>query len=222
MKLLSIILLLFLSFSQLLAQVNIKTGDTLTIIKSNKYYSCEINYINFYNNGKNIKMLNDSINGYTSYLKNALENDLDDDIKSEMDSGFIAGKYILIVNTKYNILQNGTISIFFEIYYYTLGAHGNVFYKSLHYSTTNNEFIQLPEIANINGQDDLDDFNILLLKYFDNKDSCFSSKPKIETENYNMFYVDDKNLTIVFPAYELGSYACGAAFIKIPLYELKK
>ena len=214
-------LLIIISFN-VSSQRKVNCSDTLIDKTSNKYYSSEINYFIFYSDKNSITKLNDSINSFINGQKVAIKDDLDDNIKAEMDSGFISGKYMQIINTDYHILDNGIVSCFFEVYYYTLGAHGNTSYFSIHYNTLNNKFIEFSNIAKINGQDDLDNFNLLLKKYFVNTDSCYSSEPKLETENYNSYFIDDDFITIVFPAYELGAYACGAAFVKIPIKELKK
>ena len=219
MKTASIFLLLLITCFNSYTQNNITSGDTITYISNNKYYSTEINYNIFFRSDDSIQLLNDSINSFIDKQKLVIQNDVED-IKAEMDSGFITGKYIQIINTNYHILKNGLISCFFEVYYYTLGAHGNTSYFSIHYNTNTDKFVEFYEIAKINGQDDLDNFNLLLKQYFKNSDSCYSSKPELITENYNAFFVDDDFITLVFPAYELGSYACGAAFVKIPIKEL--
>lgn len=217
-----ILLCLLLASISLFSQNNISVSDTIKYHEDNNYYSIEFSYVNFFDGKKEIKELNESINNYFNSYKKEFSEALDEDIKAEMDSGFITGRYTTIVNTQYFILENGIISVFLEVYYYTLGAHGNINFSSFHYDTKTNKFIGIGDIANIKDQEGLDKFNDLLKTHFINTDNCFDITPNIEAMNYNMFYLDNENITIVFPPYALGSYACGVAEVKIPFSDLKK
>ena len=220
-KILLISVLFFITINSF-SQKGITKGDTIKVELNTNYYNLYFEYFNFYKNGTAIKQLNDSINDFFNLYKKEFISEIDEDIKAEMNEDDFAGIFHTSVVTNNNILKNGIISVFIEISYYTLGAHGNIAYYSFNYDTNNNKFINLADIANINKQSDLDEFNLLLNKYFENLDNCFDTKPNIKTKDYNIFYINDDYLTVVFPPYVFGSYACGTAEVKIPLKELKK
>ena len=213
---------LFILNISLFSQSNIAAGEVINFNEDNNYCSIEFSYFNFFDGDKEIKELNTAINNFFETYKKEFRGLIDEDIKFEMDSGFIAGKYATTVTTRYFILKSGIISVFFDVSYYTLGAHGNINFISYHYDTKTDKFVDIGTIANIKGQDDLDRFNDLLKRYFINTDGCFDITPNIETIDYNMFYVDNEYITVVFPPYTLGSYSCGVAEIKIPLNDLSK
>ena len=198
------------------------TTETKKLNKETNYLTIEYLYYNFFNNGKEIKQLNDSINEFFSSYTKEFTSLLDDDIKAEMDSGFISGKYYSDIVMKYYVLKNGYISIFLTISYYTLGAHGNVSFYTYHYDTKNNKFISFADVANLKGQDDLDNFNSIMQKNFKNEDNCFNEQPFVYNPEMRSYYFDDDTITVVFAPYVLGPYACGVAEINIAFKELKK
>ena len=205
------------TFSQNQISINTKKMHNETL-----YSTIEYSYFNFFNNGKEIKQLNDSINNFFNSYTKEFTSLIDDDIKAEMDSGFIAGKFYSNIEMEYNILKNGYLSIFLTISYYTLGAHGNVSFYSYHYDTKEKEFLSFEDVAKINGQDDLDNFNTVMQKHFLNENNCFEEKPFVNNPGFRSYYFDDDTITVVFAPYVLGSYACGTADIKIPFKELKE
>ena len=184
-----------------------------------KYYKVSYNSVLFKKNEEPITLINDSIDKFIKFEIKTFINSIDDDIKELIDSNEISGKYQLNIIAEYYITTFGYISTIMELNHYTLGAHGSSVYKSINFDIINNKFVNLSELCDISDKNKLDKFNGLLEKYFVNKDSCFSEKPKID-KDFNTFTIQEDSIAIYFAPYELGAYACGSAEILIPINEL--
>jgi len=184
-----------------------------------KYYKITYNSVIFKKNEEPISIINDSINRFIKLEIKTFINSIDDDIKELIDSNDISGKYELNIITNHYITTYGYISTIIELNHYTLGAHGSSVFKSINFDIINNKFVNLHELSDITNKNKLEKFNNLLNKYFVNKDSCFSVRPKID-KDFNIFTIQEDSIAIYFASYELGAYACGSAKIMIPIKEL--
>ena len=184
-----------------------------------KYYLITYNSVIFKKNEEPINIINDSIDKFIKLEIKTFINSIDDDIKGLIDNNETSGKYELNIITDHYITTYGFISTIIELNHYTLGAHGNSIYKSINYDIINNKFVNLSELSHLTDRNKLEQFNILLNKYFINNDSCFTDKPKID-ENFNIFTIQEDSIALYFAPYELGAYACGSAEITIPINEL--
>lgn len=193
-------------------QINQKTIET-------KYYKIDYNSVVFKKNSNPINIVNDSVNNFINSEIKAFTKSIDIDIKEIIDSNEINAKYELNINTNNYITTFGYVSIVFEIYSYTLGAHGNSTFKSINYDIINNKFVSLNDISKIEDKINLGKFNSLLNKYFVNTDSCFTKKPSIK-KDFNTFSIQEDSIVVYFAPCELGAYACGSSKVYIPIKEL--
>ena len=216
--------LILISFLGILSCSNnnkneIAADEILEKTIESKYYLITYNSVIFKKNEEPISIINDSIDKFIKLEIKTFINSIDDDIKGLIDNNETSGKYELNIITDHYITTYGYISTIIELNHYTLGAHGNSVFKSINYDIINNKFVNLSELGHLDEKDKLEQFNILLNKYFINKDSCFTDKPKID-ENFNIFTIQEDSIAVYFAPYELGAYACGSAEITIPINEL--
>ena len=218
-----IYLLILISFLGIISCSNnkneIAADEIIEKTIESKYYKISYNSVIFKKNEEPIDVINDSINKFIKSEINAFINSIDNDIKELIDNNNISGKYELNIITDHYITTYGFISTIIELNHYTLGAHGNSVFKSINFDIINNKFINLTSLGHLNDNNKLKQFNLLLNKYFINKDSCFSDKPKIDS-TFNIFTIQEDSITIYFSPYQLGAYACGSAEIMIPINEL--
>jgi len=184
-----------------------------------KYYKITYSSVIYKNNGEPISIINDSIDNFIKSEIKIFTKSIDKDIKDLISSNETSGKYELNIITDHFITTYGYISTIIELNHYTLGAHGNSVYKSINFDIKNSKFINLSDITNIKNDIELNKINVLLNKYFLNKDSCFTEKPSI-SRDFNTFTIQEDSIAFYFAPYELGAYACGSTEILIPINEL--
>jgi len=198
-------------------EITVNNINTNTI--ETKYYKINYTSITFKINNDTILKINDTINTFINNEISEFTNSIDNDIKELIDSDNVSGKYELNINTEYYITTYGFISVIFNLNYYTLGAHGNTYFKSINYDVKNERIVNLTDIVDLSNKNKLDTVNKLLSIYFLNKDSCFSEQPKI-TKEFNIFTIQEDSISVYYAPYELGAYSCGSAIIQIPINKL--
>jgi len=216
---------LFLSIFALLSCSNNNTKGEIAADEihektiENKYVKITYNSVVFKKDDVPISIINDTVDNFIKLEIKEFRESIDKDIKELIDSGETSGKYELNIITEHYITTYGFISVIIEMNHYTLGAHGNSTFKSINYDVINKKFINLTELGHFEKKEELERFNSLLEKYFIDKDSCFSDKPKID-KDFNTFTIQEDSISVYFAPYELGAYACGTAEILIPISEL--
>lgn len=119
----------------------------------------------------------------------------------------------------------GTISYVYSIYLDTLGAHPNAFYRTFVFDakigsqlTLANLF--LPKTTYLSRLSTLSREKLTesLGEFADADYIKDGTKP--ETDSFQSFSIDDTNLILTFPPYQVAPYAAGTQTVTIPLTEL--
>lgn len=131
-----------------------------------------------------------------------------------------SGKYELM--NRYEVLDttNQLISLKFETYSFTLGAHGSTAINTYNFNLAAGKKLLLDDVVNLSVDGNLEQFNKLLVENFENAYDCFTEEPKVDSK-YEKFAISPDYLIVYFEAYELGPYACGIAKVMISIDELK-
>ncbi len=183
--------------------------------KDDNNYTLEINYIN-----TNIQVLDNKIKSYTLEKKNEFlkivkeleEKDITYDFKIDMES------------TEYdNIIYTHVL-----VYSYTGGAHYQREDKTFIYDKTENKFLNITDF--LNSDNDFNKLSIIvrniIYQYEENGKIQVEDKEwvnegtKANLENYQHFYLNDLGLTILFPPYQVASWANGEIKITIPFKDI--
>ncbi len=193
-------------------------------VQDTLYYTIDYQYPFF-------KSENEKLSGKLNKLNNRIKNFLDHaeitfwgvDAKGTIKiirESEASGKYELI--NRYEILDttNQLISLKFETYSFTLGAHGFTTINTYNFNPETGKTLSFTDIVELSSDTNLEKFNGLLLANFTNPYDCFNEVPKVDSK-YEKFTINPDHLIIYFEAYELGPYACGMAEIMISIDELK-
>ena len=194
-------------------------------VQDTLYYTIDYQYPFF-------KSKNDRLSGKLNKLNERIKYFLDNaeitfwgvdakgaiNIKQESEA---SGKYELM--NRYEILDttNQLISLKFETYSFTLGAHGSTSINTYNFNPETENTLSFTDIVELSSDTNLEKFNGLLLANFKNPYNCFTEGPKVDSK-YEKFAISPNYLIIYFEAYELGPYACGMAEIMISIDELKE
>lgn len=115
------------------------------------------------------------------------------------------------------------ISILMTGSQYTGGAHPNSMYYSILYDTYGGSVLEINDIFNKNS-DYLNKLSNIVIDELVKRD--ISDAEWIEDgagpkkDNYEVFYVRNGALYLIFPPYQVASYVAGAQTVRIPLSEL--
>lgn len=125
-----------------------------------------------------------------------------------------------IFNVTYN--QNCAISLYFDSYQYTGGAHGSTVRKSDSWNIAGSSPIRLHDLFPMT--DDVDNYIIDTItkqirdentsgdsQYFDNYEELVR-----ENFNPNSFYLNDEGITIYYQQYDIAPYSSGIPEFLIP------
>lgn len=133
------------------------------------------------------------------------------------------------VKSTLKITQNVTrntkdiVSFITEQYIYMGGAHGNTAWypKTVYVTDENPHELTLEELFDDDGyMEKLNGIINTMVKENSDKYSELWAKPEITEQNQNRFYIQDDNLVIFFPPYELSYYAKGFIEFPIPLSDI--
>ncbi|KND46963.1 MAG: hypothetical protein AB199_00845 [Parcubacteria bacterium C7867-004] len=122
-------------------------------------------------------------------------------------------------------VSTSTISYVYYLYLDTLGAHSNSFYRTFTFDSVSGKELGLGDLflpkapylgristaARIQLEADLGEFA--------DKD-YIADGTKPELESFENFWIEEGNLVIVFPPYQVASYAAGPQAVSIPLTDL--
>jgi len=135
-------------------------------------------------------------------------------------------KYDLQINY-YSAVSPHTVSYIFESYSYTLGAHGNTFYRTFTFDINTGKELLLVDLFAANAAY-LDTLSVtsrdMLLKNIDenlyNADFAIDGTTPIN-KSFANFFLDPTSLVIIFPPYAVAPYAAGTQTLAIPRTELQ-
>jgi hypothetical protein len=119
-----------------------------------------------------------------------------------------------------------TVSYIFTIYEDTLGAHGNTFFKTFTFSTKDGTELSLSDLF-FTGARYLDTLSLTSrskLPDIMGKDATnarmLSDGTTPDEKNFSSFFLDNRELVILFAPYQVAPYAAGPQTLRIPLSEL--
>jgi len=164
-----------------------------------------------------------------TFKKNAnLDNLTPEDIAIQrLDDG---RKYTLDI--KYETHSNGTtISYLFPVFEDTLGAHPNAYYRSFTFNVASGSEVRIADL--FEGQTYATTLSKISRAMLIPKIATATNVPeaKLDTTylesgttadatNFEMFYLTDTDLVIIFPPYQVGPWVLGTQTIFIPRSEL--
>ncbi len=127
-------------------------------------------------------------------------------------------KYLIFLSTR-------TVSYVYTLYEDTGGAHGNTFFKTFTFDTTTGAPLALADLFTP-GADYLGTLSGIaraklpgmLQEHMDAQMMNNGTTP--EDKNFENFFIDNATLNILFPPYQVASYAVGPQTLQIPLSEL--
>lgn len=166
---------------------------------------------------RSCQLLNTRINTFADSLVKAIQTSADTLFGSFNGEDRPAWPYELYLSDSVFIADSKYISVRFEAYTFTGGAHGMTDFYVFNYDVRNEQLLAPDRILNYAERGKID---TLLKKNFRNPDSCFTEIPTLEKSG-GLINISPKAVCFTYPAYTLGAYYCGSAFVAIPLPELK-
>lgn len=169
------------------------------------------------------KLLYPYVNNLTEDTKQKVNNAISDTevnlfknnvlITSPIDFKTIISGYSVQLN------QKGLLSVLFELYYYTGGAHGNTVYDSLSIDLNSGEIYKLNDLFNpkLNYIPQLNEISIRKAK---ESGVPLLTEYKGLTEDQK-FYLTPNFLVLYYQLYEYTPYAYGRFEVKIPYTEIQ-
>jgi len=118
-----------------------------------------------------------------------------------------------------------TVSYIFTIYENTGGAHNNMFFRTFTFNTSTGTSLALSDIF-VQGDSYLNALSTISRAELPDvigsgADTSFINKGTTpEDLNFQNFFFDNQYLVILFPPYQVGSYAAGPQTLRIPLSKL--
>lgn len=118
-----------------------------------------------------------------------------------------------------------SISYIFTVYTDTLGAHGNLDFGTFTFDVKNGAHIKLGDLF-ISGSNYLEALSILSRQNLPavigrRADAAYIAKGTTpEEKNFERFFLDNKELVLLFPPYQVAAYSEGPQTLRIPLTEL--
>lgn len=184
-------------------------------IISNEFYDIKIDF-----EKTKIKDLNNKIEEYIKNKENEFIAIVDESGKVQ------TSKYNLIINTETKEFKN-LVSTHVLTFYFTGGAH-YVREDITHvYNVDEKKYINFSGLLIKDSEDLLKNVVLkYLYKYGEEKEISFNDwqvedGTKITDKNYENFYLDNNGLNILFPPYQVASWADGEIKITIPFEELE-
>ncbi len=122
-----------------------------------------------------------------------------------------------------------TVSYVFSIYEDTLGAHPNLYFRTFTFDTKTGQEILLGNLftsssnylstLSVRARSDIPGI-IKKMSGSSGDIEYIQNGTKPVAESFQNFYIDNKNLVLVFPPYQVGPYALGTVLDPIPLAQL--
>lgn len=138
-----------------------------------------------------------------------------------------------VLDVSYDIVQanNSIVSIQFNIYEFTGGAHGMVLDRTFNYDVSSNKPLQLKDLfrPNTDYLERLSELSIkdLLSQAQPNSYCPDCAKDSIQEgaspkeDNFKLFTLENDRLVLIFNPYQVASYAEGQKRVKIPYRDIQ-
>lgn len=120
-----------------------------------------------------------------------------------------------------------TVSYIFEIYSYTLGAHGNTSYRTFTFDLKSGSLLKLADVF-VPDAPYLDRLSTisreklpkLIEDGFLNQDFIIAGTAPVEA-SFENFFLDGTSFVLIFPPYAVAPYVAGTQTLAIPVSELE-
>ncbi len=135
------------------------------------------------------------------------------------------GPYMLEVEYNVTLATPDLLSFVFNGYEYLGGVHGMPIHKTFIFNLKTNKLMELQDLF----ESDADYLKIIsdyckqdLLKKQISETDWVNNGAAPKNENYGLYYLTKQGLTIIFPAYQVASYADGPQEVTIPYDKIKE
>jgi hypothetical protein len=144
------------------------------------------------------------------------------DMAKSVDSVVAPYEYA-ITSEEYSDARTGLYSQLLSIYQYTGGAHGMVNFETWNYDVTTGEILKLQDILRdeeASAQYLYEQVQALVSEF--NSDNIWVREGSgTDWNNYELFYVREGGITIIFPPYQIAPYAAGIFELELNWEELE-
>ena len=166
---------------------------------------------------KGCEILNQQIRQFIKGKQDSLKAEADEFSKSFKTDSLSRPNWIYTLNVTDSVFMATSeyISVRFEVYSFTGGAHGATGFYAFNYDVKNRQLLKPAEILSYK---DSDAINRSLKAHFKNPEHCFTTEPTLDLVTAINF--TPRNVCFTFAQYTLGAYVCGAAEITVPKTEL--
>ncbi len=189
------------------------------------YYTIDYQYPFFKSENEQLSKRLNKLNGQIKSFLDAAEQTYwgegTQDVIKIVKESEASGRYELMNRFEVLDTANQLISLKFETYCFTLGAHGSTAINTYNFNPETGKTLSFTDVVELLSDANLEKFNGLLLANFKDPYNCFTEVPKVDSK-YKKFAIGPNYLIIYFKAYELGPYACGMPEIMISIGELRK
>ena len=211
---LAILLIIISSISVMFIYAD--NNDEKHILESTERYDLKIDYPSIKN-----KKINEKIKAYIDEQKEEFMN-----VVKKSENIEISSKYDFNLNVTSNE-RDGITYVNMLTYSYTGGAHYIRDDKSIYYNNETKEFIDLKyffkDEESFKQMTNLAYYYVMNLENKDNLDTLWVKRGTAPTiDNYRHFKFTDNGLEIMFPPYQVASWADGEINITIPYEDINK
>lgn len=129
--------------------------------------------------------------------------------------------YSLNISYLTNETTDGVLSIKFIVDHFSLGAHGNTYFKTFNYDLKTGKFLTIEDLLNVGTDGNIAKLDKLIAENYNNPLSCFDVTPKSTLKDMQ-FSITEENAVFSYEPYILGTYTCGSCTILVPISKLKE
>lgn len=188
------------------------------ITETGEFYDISIHYPEFGILGVDNEIMK-YVNNAQIEFKKSFAYGIDDDLKSSLFTGEARGS----LNITFEIKKTkGITTAVFHGWEYTGGAHQNPFIFTIHIGD-DGKLLDLNDVFTVPASTYLEILSKRAFAQFseDYKEAFFSEGATSNPENWNLWYIQDGKLVILFTAYQVAPYVNGEPELSIPLSEMK-
>ena len=231
-KLLYIMLLFFLSTAivpkeTIAAQASNITIEVHTATQKGKkpYLEYQLNYPQFHNisDGQFQKKLNTYYEKSVNRFKKKLEKDAKTYYEQSKETDAPFHPYVANVDYKVPFNAFPLLSLYVNYYQYTGGAHGIYEWKANTFDVQQNKPLRLADLFQKNSQYENIIKTEIVRQIEQNKENFFpDAAEKAMNEKKLKYVLEQENLVIYFPLYEIAPYVSGIPQFRIPYTLLRE
>ncbi|MFA6503757.1 MAG: DUF3298 and DUF4163 domain-containing protein [Patescibacteria group bacterium] len=193
--------------------------ETKSIKEEAKDHSVDVKYPVMFGGDAAVRgVINGAINTYISTTTQTFARLLKTEGKASPGPFVLQGNYSI-----YNVSSN-VVSIVFNGYEYTGGAHGISIFETFVFDTTTGNRLSFDDIFKSDSGylKIVSDYGIAELSKKPDMDvEGLKSGAAPDLKNYQYYYLNQDGLVIIFPEYQVAPYAAGPQVVTVPYASLK-